>query len=57
VSSPFKDYPKDYTSLELFVLPNQKLQMKIWYLQILRQKPEQVSLAFQTIACRKQFHQ
>lgn len=38
-SSPFKDYPEDYTSLELFVSPNQKLQMKIRYLQILSQKP------------------
>lgn len=57
VSSHSQDYPKDYTSLELSVSPNQKLQMKIRYLQILSQKLLQASLAFQTKAFRKQSRQ
>lgn len=57
VSSQSQDYPKDYNSLELRVSQNQKLQMKIRYLQSLRQAALQVSLAFQTKVFKKKNHQ
>lgn len=43
--------------LELSVSQNQNIQMKIRYLQGLSQKLLLVSLAFQTEAFKKQFHQ